>query len=65
MRKFLKARRRRYGLAIVIVAASLGVLAACNPTKPQPPPNNACGATTGACLTISPLQWPFYIFNET
>ena len=36
MRKFLKARRRRYGVAIVIVAASLGVLAACNPTKPPP-----------------------------
>jgi hypothetical protein len=64
MRNFLKARRRRYGL-VVVVAARLGVIAACNPTKPPPPPNNSCNATSGACVTISPVQWPFSVFNET
>ena len=67
MRKFLKARRRRYGLAVVVAAASLGVIAACNPTKTplkQPPPDNPCGITSGACVTTSPLQWVFHSFRE-
>jgi hypothetical protein len=68
MRNFLTARWRRYAVAFVVVAASLGVIGACNPTKSplkQPPPDNPCGITSGACLTISPVQWVFHTFRET
>jgi hypothetical protein len=65
MRKFSTSGWRRYALAFAVVAASLGVIAACNPTKKEPPPDNPCGATSGACLTIFPIQWPFSSFGET
>jgi hypothetical protein len=68
MRNFLTARWRRYAVAFVVAAVSLGVLGACNPTKtptkPPPPPDNPCGATSGACLTIFPFQWSFTSFRE-
>jgi hypothetical protein len=69
MRNFLTARWRRYAVAFVVAAASLGAVAACNPNKkpapPPPPPDNLCGITSGACLTIFPLQWVFHSFGET
>jgi hypothetical protein len=65
MRNFLTARWRRYAVAFVVAAASVGIIAACTPTKPPPPPDNPCGITSGACLTISPVQWVFHTFRET
>ena len=61
MRNFHTASWRRYAVAFVVVAASLGVIAACNPNKkPAPPPTDPClGATTGACLTITPDRFHF------
>lgn len=56
MRKLLTAGWRRYAVAFVVAAASLGVIGACNPTKP-PPPSTPCGAGVQACLTISPTEW--------
>jgi hypothetical protein len=65
MRKFLTASWRQYAIAFVVAAASLGLIAACNPTKPPPPPpNNTCGVTSGACVTTSPVQWVFHTFRE-
>jgi len=58
MRNFLTAGWRRYAVAVVVAAASLGVIAACNPTKPTPPPN-------ASLLTISPNTWTFTSFRET
>lgn len=58
MRNFLTARWRRYAVAVVVAAASLGVLGACNPTKPPPPPN-------ASLLTIAPNTWTFTSFRET
>jgi hypothetical protein len=57
MRKFLTARRR-YAAAFVVAAASLGIIGACNPTKPPPP-------SEPAILTIAPNEWTFTKFGET
>jgi hypothetical protein len=59
MRNFLKPGWRRYAVAVVVVAASLGVIGACNPTKkPPPPPPNA------SLLTIVPNEWSFTSWGE-
>jgi len=69
MRNFLTAGWRRYAVAVVVVAASLGVIAACNPNKkpapPPPPPASPCSGGPGACLSTSPVQWVFHSFGET
>jgi hypothetical protein len=58
MRKFLTSGRRRYALAIVVLAASLGVMGAqCAPTKepvkePPPPP-------PPPTLTVAPSEIDF------
>ena len=65
MQNFLTARWRRYAVAFVVAAASLGVIGACTPTKQPPPPDNPCGISSGACLTLSPVQWVFHTFRET
>jgi hypothetical protein len=58
MRNFLTARWRRYAVAFVVAAASLGVIAACNPTKPPPPPpSSPCDGGPGGCLAIQPDSW--------
>jgi hypothetical protein len=57
MRNFLTARWRRYAVAFVVAAASVGIIAACTPTKPPPPPSNPCNGGPGACLTIQPDSW--------
>jgi hypothetical protein len=53
MRNFLKPGWRRYAVAVVVVAASLGVIGACNPTKKEPPPPKM------ALLTIAPNEWTY------
>jgi hypothetical protein len=68
MKKLLVFHRGRYALAALALMFAVVAAAACNPTKSplkQQPPDNPCGATSGACLTIFPLQWPFTFFNET
>jgi len=68
MRNFLTATWRRYAVAFVVAAASLGVIGACNPTKtptPPPPPASPCSGGPGACLSTSPVQWTFHTFRET
>ena len=67
MQNFLTAGWRRYAVAVVVAAAGLGVIGACNPTKPPPPPPPAspCSGGQGACLSTSPVQWTFHTFRET
>ena len=64
MRNFLTAGWRRYAVAFVVAAASLGVIGACKPTKP-PPSSTPCGAGVAACLTITPDRFTFTSFNQT
>jgi hypothetical protein len=58
MQNFLTARWRRYAVAFVVVAASLGVIGACSPNKKPAPPN-------ASLLTIEPSEWTFTSFRET
>lgn len=61
MGRFRPAGLRRYAVTLVVVGASLGVIAACQPTKPQPPPppTDPCRGGPGACLTITPTDAQF------
>ena len=59
MRKFLTAGWRRYALAFAVAGASVGVLGACQPTKPPPP--TPCGAGVEACLEITPTDASFLL----
>jgi hypothetical protein len=58
MRKFVAAGWRRHTLAFVVVGAGLGVVGACQPTKPPPPPACAPGGG-GACIAMSPTEWTY------
>jgi hypothetical protein len=65
MRNFLTAGWRRYALAFVVVGASLGVIGACNPTKPPSPPPPTCApGGGGACMAITPDQWTYTAQGE-
>lgn len=65
MRKLFTAGWRRYALAFVVVGASVGVIGACQPTKPpQPPPPTCAPGGGGACMAISPTEWTYTAQGE-
>lgn len=64
MGRFLAPGWRRYAVVFVVVGASLGVIGACTPTKPEPPPKAVCLGGPGACMTIAPPSWAFTAHAE-
>lgn len=64
MRSFLPSGWRRWTIGIVVVGASLGIIGACNPTKPPPSPQPVCFGGPGSCLTVALPAWTFTTQGE-